>query len=147
MFIFCKICTYETTAYPDVLCMLIYKCLRMYNPGDISTTPTAVFDYETQNIYLIEVTAHDGEFEDVQRLTIYVDNVNEKPYFIPVRNLANVLETETTSRVVLSADALDPETDVLNYEIIGSIPSGAPFSIDNNNGIFSSRNWTCHVVE
>ena len=80
------------------------------------------------------MTAHDGESEDVQLLTIYVDNVNEKPYFTPVQNLDNILETETTSRVVLSVEALDPENDVLSYELMVSKPPGAPFTIDSMHG-------------
>ena len=80
------------------------------------------------------MTASDGVLEDIKLLAIYIDNVNEKPYFAATQQLGDILETETKSRVVLDMDGSDPENDILKYEIIGSSPSGAPFAIDNING-------------
>ena len=82
------------------------------------------------------MTASDGVLEDIKPLAIYIANVNEKPYFAATQQLGDILETETKSRVVLDMDGSDPENDVLSYEIIGSTPSGAPFTIDSINGIF-----------
>ena len=80
---------------------------------------------------MIEVTGSDGEYEDVQHLFIYIDDVNEKPFFTDVHLLGNILESITTSRVVVSLDATDPEKAVLVYEIAASDPPGAPFTIDS----------------
>ena len=112
------------------------QCLLFCISGKISTKPTATLDYETQSSYAIEVTTSDGEFEDVKNLTIYINDVNEEPFFIAVKKLGDVLENETTSRVVIDVDASDPDGNVLNYQLIGSNPSGAPFTIDNKNGEF-----------
>ena len=124
---------YLCTLCHFVLVLVKYLCF----PGVISSRSTATFDYETQSSYILEVTASDGEFEDIQILTIYIDDVNEKPFFTAATTIGgDILESETTSRVVLDMDASDPEGDVLTYEITGSSPSGAPFTIDSSTGIF-----------
>ena len=106
--------------------------------GSIFIKPTATLDYETESSYTLKVTTSDGEFEDVKNLTIYVDDINEEPFFTAVKKLGDVLESETTSRVVIDMDASDPDGDVLNFKITGSNPSVAPFTIDNGNGEFNS---------
>ena len=84
------------------------------------------------------MTASDGDFEDVQNLTVNIDDVNEEPFFTTSTTIGgDILESETTSRVVLDMDASDPEGDVLTYEITGSSPSGAPFTIDSSTGIYT----------
>ena len=72
----------------------------------------------------------------MKNLTIYVDDINEEPFFTAVKKLGDVLESETTSRVVIDMDASDPDRDVINFKITGSNPSVAPFTIDNGNGEF-----------
>ena len=91
------------------------------------------------------MTASDSVLEDVKLLAIYIDNVNEKPYFVANQQLGNILESETKSRVVLDMDSLDPENDALVYAIIGSSPSGAPFSIDSTTGRFYLNLFFSHI--
>ena len=102
--------------------------------GEITTKSSATFDYEILGTYTLEVTASDGTLQDVRHLTIYIDNVNETPVITAAVKLGDVLESETTSRVVIDMDASDEDGDVLNYKITGANPSGAPFTIDNGNG-------------
>ena len=102
--------------------------------GDISTTSIATFNYEAQSSYILEVIASDAEFENVNNLTINIADVNEKPFFTASTKLGDILEDETISRVVLTMDASDPDSDVLTYNILTTEPFGAPFTIDNFNG-------------
>ena len=102
--------------------------------GKIKTKLAAILDYEFLTTYTLEVTASDGMHQDVGHLTIHIDNVNETPVITAAIKMGDVLESETTSRVVIDMDASDPDGDVPNYEITGSNPSGAPFTMDNGNG-------------
>ena len=110
-----------------------------------------MFDYEIQPSYTLEVTASDAVFQDVKNLTIYIDDVNEEPFFTAVNKLIDVAENETTSRVVLDMDASDPENDVLTYDILESYPTGILFSIDSSNGkclfqilLYNYLQWQCN---
>ena len=80
------------------------------------------------------MTASDGEFTDIQLLSISISDVNEKPYFTGAHQFGDILESETAARVVLDIAASDQENDVLTYEILSSIPPGAPFTIDSSKG-------------
>ena len=80
------------------------------------------------------MTASDGVFQDVNNLTIYIDDVNEEPFFTAAGYLSVILESETTPRVVVDVDASDPDGDSLIYTILTSYPSDAPFTIDSVNG-------------
>ena len=102
--------------------------------GKVSTVTTATFDYETQSKYTLQITATDSEFDDVQNLTVYIEDVNEKPYFTGFIKLGDVLENETISRLIIDTEASDPENDLLTYTILETHPPGAAFTIDINNG-------------
>ena len=80
------------------------------------------------------MTASDGEFEDVKNLSITIGDINEKPFFISTNKVGNILENDTSHHVVLDLDASDPDGDILKYKISGSNPSGAPFTINQDNG-------------
>ena len=108
--------------------------------GEISTTATANFDYEAQSSYTLEVMASDGEFGDVKNLTIYIADVNEKPFFTASTTAGEILEDETISRVVLNMAASDPDNDVLTYTILTTEPFGSPFVINSINGKVYSFN-------
>ena len=113
--------------------LLIYLIIYIFQ-GEIFTKSTALFDYESQSSYTLEVTASDGTLEDVQNLIVQIDDVNEKPSVIVVTRLGDILESEIVPRMVLNMAASDPDNDVLTYNILGSNPSGAPFIIDSTNG-------------
>ena len=104
--------------------------------GEISTQSTATFDYQTQAVYTLEVTASDGEYDDVQNLTIYIarDDTNNKPFFTSDNMIVNISESEASFHVVMDIDGSDPDNDALIYMIQSSIPTEAPFIINNNNG-------------
>ena len=110
----------------------------IYNSGEIHIKPSVIIDYETAPIYIVEVTASDGVLQDMKNLTITIDDVNEEPFFTVVTKLADIMENEITSRVVIDLDASDPENDVLFYKILGSSPFEAPFTIDSSNGEFAN---------
>ena len=108
--------------------------MRVSIAGAIFVPSTATLDYETQNSYILEVSAYDGEFKDTQFLEINVADVNENPYFTAAHQLGDILETETISRVILKMDSSDPENDVLTYNILGSVPTGPSFTIHSSHG-------------
>ena len=113
--------------------------------GEISTQSTATFDYQTQAVYTLEVTAFDGEYDDVQNLTIYIDgdDTNGKPFFTSVNMIVNISESEARFHVVMDIDGSDPDNDALIYMIQSSIPTEAPFIINNNNGKGYIRRLFC----
>ena len=116
-----------------------FRSVRLFLiTGVISTTSAPGFDYETKKVYTLTVTASDGALSDVQTLIVYVEDVNEVPVITAVNNLGDISENEATSRVAVKVDALDPDGDVLIYKLTGSIPAGAPFTIQNSNGELAS---------
>ena len=108
----------------------------------ISTNSTAKFDYESQPSYTLDVSAFDGEYEDVKRLTVNIADINEKPFFTAVTRLGDVFEDATKSMLIMDLDSADPDGDVLTYEITDSVPSGPPFTIDSNTGKFAFEKTT-----
>ena len=102
--------------------------------GEITTKVSALFDYETQSSYSIEVTVSDGELQDVKYLTVHIDDVNEAPLITASTKLGDVLENEITPRVVVDMDASDPENDVLTFKITNVNPAETAFTIDSSNG-------------
>ena len=100
---------------------------------------TSTFDFETLSSYTLEVTAFDGVLQDVNNLTVYIDDVNEEPFFTAADYLGDVLENETAVRVVVNMDASDPDGDPLTYTLPASYPSGAPFTVDSLNGTVRSK--------
>ena len=80
------------------------------------------------------MTASDGTLQHVKTLMIYITDVNEKPFFTSATRSDDILENETSSRVVIAMDASDVDDDVLTYTIQGSTPADAPFIIDSSNG-------------
>ena len=112
----------------------ISQLRHIHNSGEISTNVSALFDYETQSSYSIEVTVCDGELQDVKYLTIHIDDVNEAPIITASTKLGDVLENEITPRVVVDMDASDPENDVLTYKITNVNPTETAFTMDSSNG-------------
>ena len=114
--------------------MGISQLRHIHNSGEISTNVSALFDYETQSSYSIEVTVSDGELQDVKYLTIHIDDVNEAPLITASTKLGDVLENEITPRVVVDMDASDPENDVLTYKITNVNPTETAFTMDSSDG-------------
>ncbi|MEC9249717.1 MAG: cadherin domain-containing protein [Pseudomonadota bacterium] len=85
-------------------------------------------DADTDNVYEINLIASDGSNQDVQAVTITVDNVNEAPSFTSAAT-ASVAENQTTA---IDADATDPEGQALTYTLSGA--DAALFNIDANTG-------------
>lgn len=79
--------------------------------------------YEQAGTYLVSFIATDGQFEDIEGLTITVNNVNRDPLLAPIGNKV-VNEGQTLSFTV---SATDPDGDILSYSISG-LPSDAVFN-------------------
>jgi VCBS repeat-containing protein len=92
----------------------------------------APHDADTNNVYLVQVTATDGTNPAVQNLTITVTNANEAPS-ITSSNATTVAENSVT---VLTVTTTDPEGQTVTYSITGGADA-ASFSIDTNTGALS----------
>jgi hypothetical protein len=86
-------------------------------------------DADTNNQYVVQVTAGDGTNNTNQTLTITVTDVNEAPS-ITSANTANVVENTTA---VLTATSADPEGNTVTWSITGGADA-ADFAIDTNSG-------------
>jgi hypothetical protein len=89
----------------------------------------APHDADTNNTYLVQVTATDGMNPAVQNLTVTVTNVNEAPS-ITSTNSHNVVENVSA---VTTVTATDPENDTITYSITGGDDAG-DFSINASSG-------------
>jgi VCBS repeat-containing protein len=86
-------------------------------------------DADTNNTYIVEVTANDGTNNTPQTITVTVTDVNEGPS-ITSANTASVAENTTA---VTTVTTTDPETDTITYSVSGGADA-ALFSIDSNTG-------------
>jgi VCBS repeat-containing protein len=92
----------------------------------------APHDADTNNVYLVDVTADDGPNTVVQNLTVTVNGVDEAPVFT---SGATYSQDENISAVT-TVTAVDPESLAVTYSITGGADAG-DFSIDTNTGALS----------
>ncbi|MFP5247176.1 MAG: hypothetical protein ACLGH0_10820, partial [Thermoanaerobaculia bacterium] len=89
-------------------------------------------DADTNNIYLVQVTATDGTNPVVQNLTVTVTDVNEPPA-ITSANSASVAENQTSA---IDVDATDPEGVAVTYSITGGADQ-LDFTINSSTGVLT----------
>ena len=101
-----------------------------------SSTPDyeAPADAGTNNVYLVEVRASDGNNTGTLDVTVTVTNVNEPPEFPSTETGArSVAENTPASRDIgLPVSATDPEVDTLTYSLDGT--DAASFRIIESTG-------------
>jgi Bacterial Ig domain/Bacterial cadherin-like domain len=123
--------TYSITGGDDALDFSIDT-----NSGALSFNVAPNFeaphDADTNNIYLVEVTADDGPNAAVQNLTVTVTAVNEAPIY---SSGATYTQDENISAVT-TVVATDPEAVAVTYSITGGADAG-DFTIDTNTGALS----------
>lgn len=98
-------------------------------PGEISTVANPNFDYGVTTVYVLHVNVSDGQLDDVQDLTINIDDVN---YDIILYNLPDAISVgELTTGVIFTVNATDPDGLTLGYAISVLPVSGTSlFSVD-----------------
>jgi VCBS repeat-containing protein len=89
-------------------------------------------DADTNNVYLVQVTATDGTNPVVQNLSVTVTNQNDPPAFTS-GNTANVPENTTA---VTTVTTTDPEGQTVTYTITGGVDA-ALFSVGLNSGVLA----------
>ena len=101
--------------------------------GGILTTSSASFDYEDLNIFVLQVTVSDGLLKDEDNLTVFIDNVNERPVLFNLPNTLSISEHHVGHVYVV--DAADPESTALNYDLSSDPSAGdSLFSINSSSG-------------
>ncbi|VAW70162.1 hypothetical protein MNBD_GAMMA09-2582 [hydrothermal vent metagenome] len=91
-------------------------------------TPT---DADTNNIYLVQVTATDGATHTArQTITVRVNNVNDNN---PAFTSATAISVAENTAGVLSVTATDADGDTVTYSLTGGADQGV-FSINSNSG-------------
>lgn len=93
-------------------------------------------DSDSNNIYLVEISAYDGTTTVSQSITITVTNIND--VFPVFTSATNASFEENTSRL-LTAQAADIENDSISYSLTGGLDQ-ALFTIDNDTGTLSFIN-------
>jgi VCBS repeat-containing protein len=86
-------------------------------------------DADTNNVYLVQVTATDGTTPVNQTITVTVTNVNEAPTFT---SSATPSVPENTTAVI-TVTTTDPEGNTITYSITGGADAG-DFSINSSTG-------------
>jgi VCBS repeat-containing protein len=107
--------------------------------GEITTTNTANFNFETTPSYALSVTATDGTglVSAAQTVTVNVTDVNEAPVVTSAAT-GTVAENATTSTVVYTAAASDVDAgDVMTYTLGGT--DAAAFSINAATGVVTLK--------
>ncbi|HEY0156888.1 MAG TPA: Ig-like domain-containing protein [Thermoanaerobaculia bacterium] len=89
-------------------------------------------DADTDNVYVVEVTANDGTDDTAQTITVTVTNNNEAPA-ITSANSASVAENTSA---VLTATATDQEGNTITWSVTGGADAGV-FSINATTGALS----------
>ncbi|HYH07456.1 MAG TPA: cadherin domain-containing protein [Thermoanaerobaculia bacterium] len=87
-------------------------------------------DSDTNNTYVVQVTATDGTNAVSQTITATVTNVNEAP----VITSANAVSIPENILTVQTITATDQENDTITYSISGGADAG-DFTIDPNTGV------------
>ena len=109
-----------------------------YFSGEIFTTLSANFDYESVNIFVLQVTVSDGLLKDRGNLTVFIDNVNERPVLFNLPS--TVIISEHHAGDVYAVEAEDPESTLLNYDLSSDPSSGnSLFSINSSSGMSDSN--------
>lgn len=88
-------------------------------------------NYEAKNSYSVNVVASDGVASASQAVTISIIDVNESPVFSSAAS-GSVAENASTSTVVYTAAAADPEGGSLIYGLAGT--DAALFTINSSTG-------------
>jgi PAS domain S-box-containing protein len=95
-------------------------------------TSKAVFDYETQDSYTIDVEVDDGEFKVVKTFNVAIMNVNEPPVLTDTET--DIDENVPLGTVVTTVTGVDVDTPVLTYDIIPD-DDGEKFKISSSGAI------------
>ncbi len=92
-------------------------------------------DSDSNNDYVVEISASDGSGTTAQTVTISVTAVNEDP---PVfTSGATASQAENTTLTGYTASATDADNDAVTFSLTGGADQ-AKFSIDTNSGVLSS---------
>ena len=93
----------------------------------------AALDYETKSIYMVTVTANDGEDTATIDVTITVTDVNEAPEFASATAERMIAEnTAAGENIDAPVAATDADDDTLTYALGG--PDAGSFGIDTATG-------------
>ena len=87
--------------------------------GEITTT--GPLDFETTNIYTIDIEVTDNQtpaLTDTKTLTINITDLNEQPVLAPLAPIA-IAENTPTGTILGQATATDDDNDTLTYAITG----------------------------
>jgi len=87
--------------------------------NSFSWTPT----YDDAGSYQVEFVAYDGEIEEIEIVTITVNNVNRRPVIEPISDIT----VDESVLVTFAVNATDPDGDDLTY-FADNLPDGAVFS-------------------
>ena len=93
--------------------------------------PTPALDYETRNIYILEIQATDTPgLTSSANLTIYVTDANDKPVITSLPLIVFLDEDSNTGKIIHNVSVHDDEGDVIRFDIVMS-PSKGPFLVTN----------------
>ena len=104
------------------------------SPADIDGTDSLGNDVDGEdNVYYIDVKVSDGSLSFVLRdVTVTVTNVNEPPTIAAGGNTINVDENTSTTTVLYTYSATDPEQDGNDFEWVLSGDDSGDFNITEN---------------
>ena len=97
-------------------------------------------DADSNNSYVVQVSADDGVNSVAKTITVVVNDVNDIPPFITTAAAQNVNENTAFSTPLSSTDADTVGIDPANFSIIGGADA-AQFSIVGSNLTMSAKNY------
>lgn len=92
---------------------------------------TTAANYEVKSSYSINVLAKDATHTTTKAVTVNVNNINETPVYSS-GNTGIVAENASTSTVIYTAAATDPEGGAVTYALAGT--DAASFTINSSTG-------------
>lgn len=99
------------------------------------------FDFETQNIYNIQLTVTDtgtGFLSDSVRVVVFVDDVNEPPSLVLASALNRKVSENAASGVLLGQlRGFDPEGDKFSFVLDDTTPVSGSIRLDADGSVYS----------
>ncbi|WP_082994861.1 MULTISPECIES: NHL domain-containing protein [Aquimarina] len=119
--------------------------------GALSLIAGKTLDFETKASHEITVEVTDGEAKAAAKITIAVIDVDENMPPVIVDQTFSVAENPTSSTVLGTVVATDPNGDTLTYTLTNSIGTVAIFEITGNeiklkSGVLNYEDFTKHNV-
>ena len=105
-----------------------------FSIDDDKLTTSGILDYETQNRYIFDVIATDGQYSITRNFSIDINNKPDAPHDIQLDN-ADIFENAVNGDIVGTFTTADQDSSVHTYELL---TTDGPFYIDVSDNVLKT---------